>query len=96
MRSTLRRITEKMRIVDMRIKLLNIQKILNIIIFIVLFEVSCLRTIVKYVSNPLLSAFMIISYFLLLLFIIYLFQLRRSIIDYISKKNTYIYYQFYA
>ena len=89
MRSILRKITEKIQIVDMRIKLLNIQKILNIIIFIVLFEVSCLRTIIKYVSNPLLSAFMIISYFLLLLLIIYLFQLRKSIIDRISK-NKYL------
>jgi len=87
MGSILRRITEKIQIVDMRIKLLNIQKILNLIIFIILFEVSSLRTIVKYLSNPLLSAFMIISYFLLLLFIIYLFQLRRSIIDHISKKK---------
>ena len=90
MGSILRRITEKMRIIDMRIKLLNIQKILNIIIFIVLFEVSCLRTIVKYVSNPLVSAFMILSYFLLLLFIIYLFRLRKSIIDRICK-NKYLY-----
>jgi hypothetical protein len=74
----------------MSIKLVNIQKILNLITFIILFEVSCLRTIIKYVSNPLLSAFMIISYFLLLLLIIYLFQLRNSIIDRISK-NKYLY-----
>jgi hypothetical protein len=74
----------------MRIKLLNIQKILNIIIFIVLFEVSCLRTIVKYLINPLFSTFMIISYFLLLLFITYLFRLRKSIIDRICK-NKYLY-----
>jgi len=90
MRGILIGITEKMRIVDMKIKLLNIQKILNLIIFIILFEVSSLRTIIKYVSNPLLSAFMIISYFLLLLLIIYLFQLRKSIIDHISK-NKYLY-----
>lgn len=74
----------------MKIRLLNIQKILNLITFIILFEVSCLRTIIKYVSNPLLSAFMIISYFLLLMLIIYLFQLRKSIIDRISK-NKYLY-----
>jgi len=79
-----------MRIVNMKIRLLNIQKILNLITFIILFEVSCLRTIIKYVSNPLLSAFMIISYFLLLMLIIYLFQLRKSIIDRISK-NKYLY-----
>ena len=90
MGSILRRITEKMRIANMRIKSLKIQKILNLITFIILFEVSCLRTIIKYVSNPLLSAFMIISYFLLLLLIIYLFQLRKSIIDRISK-NKYLY-----
>jgi hypothetical protein len=90
MGSILRIITEKVRIANMRIKLLKIQKILNLIIFIILFEVSCLRTIIKYVSNPLLSAFMIISYFLLLLLIIYLFQLRKSIIDHISK-NKYLY-----
>lgn len=90
MRGILIGITEKMRIVDMKIKLLNIQKILNLIIFIILFEVSSLRTIIKYVSNPLLSAFMIISYFLLLLLIIYLFQLGKSIIDHISK-NKYLY-----
>ena len=79
-----------MRITNMRIKSLKIQKILNLITFIILFEVSCLRTIIKYVSNPLLSAFMIISYFLLLMLIIYLFQLRKSIIDRISK-NKYLY-----
>jgi hypothetical protein len=90
MGSILRRITEKMQIANMRIKLLKIQKILNLIIFIILFEVSCLRTIIKYVSNPLLSAFMIISYFSLLLLIIYLFKLRKSIIDHISK-NKYLY-----
>ncbi len=79
-----------MRIVDMKIKLPKIQKILNTIIFIILFEVSCLRTITKYVSNPLLNAFIIISYLLLLLLIIYLFQLRKIIIDRISR-NKYLY-----